>query len=141
MFAPNGLEQSAGSSEVYRVAFVEVRFRLSRHDRGEQEDHVGQSGRELRRDVGGGDVKGLADDRKRRLEWRGRDDVDQMRPVDRLLGQAAVARQSLRELATDHPGRADDEHVHGSAAFLDARGALAFDNERHVGQFSRSRET
>src|SRR5208337_5200203 len=111
------------------------------YDGREQEDHVGPAVGELWGDVGGGDVKGLADDRKRRLERLGRDDVDQMRPVDRLPGQAAVARQSLRELATDHPGRADDEHVHGSAAFLAARGALAPDVERDVKQNSRSRET
>ena len=117
IFAPNGFEQGAGSVEIDRVALVEIRLRLARHDGGEEEDHVGPRAGELGADVRGRDVEGLAVDREGGRERVRRDDIDEARPVDRLSRQSPVARQPLRELAPDHSCRADDEDVHGSATF------------------------
>ena len=88
MLPPDRLEQGLRSAEIDGVALVEIRLRLARHDRSEQENHVRPARGQFRRDIGGGDVAGLADDRKGGLEGRGRDNIGEMRLVDRLAREA-----------------------------------------------------
>ena len=113
LLAPDRLEQSVGSADIDGVALVEIRLGLAGDHRGEQENDIRPRRSQLGRDVRRRDVEGVERDREGRvLERLRRDDVDEMRVVDRLAREASVAGETRRELPPDHARRADDEHFH-----------------------------
>ena len=109
----DGFEQRARAVEIDAVAFVEIRLGFARHHGGEVEDHVGPPRDHGFGLAGGGQIRGDALDfsgESRRLS-RG-DDIDQHQLVDGFAIERLVANEPLTELAADHPGRPDDQHLH-----------------------------
>ena len=111
-------QQRARAVEIDPVALVEIGFRLAGDDGGEVEDHVRAAGDHRlglsRRGQIRRDRLDLSGESRRR---GGLDDVDQHELCDRFPVERLVANEPLGELATDHPGRADDQHLHVTPPF------------------------
>ena len=67
-----------------------------------------------------------------------RDNVDEMRVVDRLAREATVAGEARGEFAPDHARRADDEHLHQKLPPFAARIIAGQRDRRNLGRFRRS---
>src|SRR5579863_4761755 len=101
--------------EIVAIALVEISLGLTGHDRRKMENDV-----RARRNASsyGGRIRDVEDPQRqtaadgRGLFWPR--DVDERKCTNLAAGELAITRQSLRELAPDHAGGADDQYMHHS---------------------------
>ena len=123
-------KQSPRAVEVDAVALLEIGLRLARDDGREVEDHVGaaryQTVSDPRlRQIGHDDL-----DPETHTRWPSRlNDVDKHHIPNLLTPDNPVPHQPLRELATKHPRRTNNQNPHST----DTRGARSPPHRIHQG--------